>query len=168
MIKAKLKGKKKILNKIKTRINRVRDNVDTTFVSPLNPIVKKIKSTLANGTVGPKSFNHIYSQNLYNNTQARLIGTSFTKGGFQAKIAMGYFVEYGINLEEGSKAYPVSLIKMLDWAARKGLSKSKGFSVYNKIRSIGSEAYPIIVPLWERERENYKDRVYNKVRRHWR
>ena len=85
------------------------NDIEKDYVKPLDPVVKEIQATLANGTVGPKSFNHIYTQNLYNNTRAQLTALSFSSKGFQAKLQFGYFVEYGLNLERGGVDKDVSL-----------------------------------------------------------
>ena len=170
MLKAKLRGKKRILNKLKTRINRMANDIEKDYVKPLEPVVKEIQATLANGTVGPKSFNHIYTQNLYNNTRAQLTALSFSSKGFEAKLQFGYFVEYGLNLERGGVDKDVSLSRILDWAARKGLPISAGYGVYNKIKDKkrGADAHPIINLIWAKNTEKYKTKVFSNIRRKWR
>lgn len=114
----------------------------------------------------PASFNHLYTLDLYKNTKAESTITD-TSGGYTVRIQVGYFISYGVHLEE---FYPrdVPLKRLEDWIDRKEVKNVNARNLQRKLR-VEPEVYPILDTTWNERAysELYVEEALTRLRSVW-
>jgi hypothetical protein len=168
---AKFTGDSKILAKLQTRINRMRTKAEDTFVKPIEPVVREIRANVVKDSINEGGYSHVVTGNLLKNTRQEH-NISITPDQIRVDIKFGYFVEYGLNLETGTGGAQVPLGPLQRWLKEKFNATpdklyARSLALQKVIRS-GSRAYPIIQPVWEVSKDDYVQRVEEKVNQLWR
>ncbi len=166
-MKAELKGKKLLFSKIDTKQRKINNNYKYIFVNPLRPVLTEIRKNVIKD-----SFNGGMSHKITGNL-LRSIGTTTVKysgGGLRLMIRFGYHIKYGMDLETGTKK--VDSIDVLEkWVIKKfGKTKNsfaRAKALQDKQRSKGTRAYPIIKPVWEKNKVTYLNTVKKRLKRTW-
>jgi len=166
-MKSELKGKALLFKKIDTKKRKINNNYKYIFVNPLRPVLTEIRRNVIKD-----SFNGGMSHKVTGNL-LRSIGTTTVKysgGGLRLMIRFGYHIKYGMELEKGTKK--VDSIAVLEkWVIKKfGKTKNsfaRARALQDKQRSKGRRAYPIIAPVWEKNKMKYFQTVKARIKRTW-
>jgi len=170
----KVKGSKGVISKLETRLKRLKKNRKDIFEKPLNPAVKELRKNLIHDSYNPLKDgtkpDHLFTGRLLANTRYQTTNSGFTGTyDFQYTIQFGYFVEYGLNLEIGSNPQTNVNAKIIsDWVSykvvRTGRHINRG-ALINKLEEKGSDAYPLVRPVFNNNYDTYLEKVQLKVMR---
>lgn len=166
-MKASLSGKASIYKRIETKQTRISKNYKYIFVNPLRPILTEIRKNVIKD-----SFNGGMSHKV-SGRLLRSVGTTTTRysgGGLRLRIKFGYHIKYGMELETGSKK--VDSIPTLEKWINKKFGKTKNSfararALQEQQRKKGRKAYPIIRPVWEKNKRDYMKTVKKRFKRTW-
>lgn len=167
-MKARLTGKKAIYNKLNTKQRKINKNYKYIFVNPLRPTLTEIRKNVIRDSFNG-GMSHKVSGNLL-----RSVGTTTTRytggGGLRLSIRFGYHIKYGLDLEKGSSKE--SSIPALEKWINKKFGKTKNSfararALQEKQRSQGRKAYPIILPVWNKNKTKYMQTVKTRLKRTW-
>jgi hypothetical protein len=148
-------GFKKVANAIRTRIERFEKKKNYIFVEPLDGTIQKIKKELSKATdplAHPRpNGDHVYKGYLYRSIKAGIIEDK----GDQLTVQMGYYVPYGVNLEEGHPPFEPDARTIRQWVWKKygpvvgwdtGTLLRISQGIIQGLRDYGQKDYPILVP----------------------
>ena len=166
-MKAKLVGKSSIYKRIDTKQRRITKNYKYIFVNPLRPLLTEIRKNVIRDSFNG-GMSHKVSGNLL-----RSVGTTttrYTGGGLRLRIKFGYHIKYGMELETGSKKVD-SIPTLEKWINKKFGKTKNSFARARQLqenqRKRGRKAYPIIVPVWEKNKKEYMRTVKKRFKRTW-
>lgn len=167
----KISGVRKIKQNFARKVRQTAKRANKIALEPTEPIVSEIRNQLRNDTInGPlqnKRLNHVFEGELLRNTFARITGEFSSGLDHLTEISLGYHVNYGLNLELGSGPTFVSLQKISRWALSRPSPQPNPLTVQRKLAAEGSQAYPIIGPVFSSMQDNYRDEVFKRVRAEW-
>ena len=161
-------GKSLIYNKLSAKHKKINRNYKYIFVNPLRPTLTEIRKNVIRDSLNG-GMTHKVSGNLL-----RSVGTTTTRytggGGLRLSIMFGYHIKYGMNLETGSSK--VDSIPVLEaWLNKKFGKTTNSFARARALQEIqkskGSKAYPIILPVWNKNKTKYMHTVKTRLKRTW-
>lgn len=164
-------GFKKVANAIRFRQERFERKKQYIFVDPLDTIIQKIKrehSAAKDPMAHPRpNGDHIFTGFLYRNIRAMITEDS----GDKITVQMGYFVPYGVNLEEGHPPFDPDPRTIRQWTWKK-YGPQLGHDVQQLrrlaqafirgLREQGAKPYPILVPLFFSNIRRYTNSVMSR------
>lgn len=135
-----------------------------------NVIIPKVKAILKNDP-RPMWGEHTFTANLLDNTDVKIV-----EGKHHDEVVFGYFVNYGLHIEpfpgeRRIRPHSVDLETIKEWIIARSPGMAYGkvsprtLSIYArrvkyKIERYGSRAYPIIMPVYNR----FKNEMMGKFR----
>ena len=157
---------KRLENKLSSIIRKLETQKEKLIKPQLRDTIKSLKALV---NFDPEINNlpkktHNVSRNLLKNTRVETVGENRE----ELRLLLGFFIEYGKNLEEGSEPHDPGFDKMLRWARSKGYRGVEAARVAAKMRNYiinnGSNGYNVIGRVWESNKEDFRDKVYQKIR----
>lgn len=168
-VKIKVRNVKSTLKKVETRMKRLVNNEKQLYFTPTKVVVSTIRKSLIKDE---KGLNRIFSKNLYNNTRAEILKSEKNDLSLSLRIGIGYFVEYGMNLETGGKPRHVPLGVLIAWINKKfgrpDDAYPRAIGLQKKLGVQGSKAAPILKNTWAEKRDDYILEVLTRVEKVWR
>ncbi len=166
-MKAHLTGRKSIELRLDSKQAKINKNYRYIFVNPLRATLTDIRKNVRRDSFNG-GMSHLVSSNLL-----RSVGTTTVKysgGGTRLRIRFGYHIKYGMLLETGGKSND-SIPVLEKWINKKfGKTKNsfaRARALQEKQKSSGRRAYPIIQPVWEKNKEAYFKTVKARLKRTW-
>lgn len=161
-------GFKKVARSLDARLQRYERKKHYIFVEPLDTIIQKIKrehSVATDPAAHPRpNGDHIYTGRLYRSINASIIQDT----GDQIVVQMGYYVPYGVNLEEGHPPFDPDPREIRRWVWRKygpvvGWDKNQLYKISTGIirglKERGAKPYPILLPKFLSNIKRYANSV---------
>lgn len=167
MIRVRVKNYKSIIRRIERNNRRLYRKHDYIFRDSLYGFIQVVKEELRKGgPERPASFNHLYTLELYKNTRAESRRV-MTGGGYNLHIQVGYFVPYGVHLEEFTPR-DVPLARLQDWADKKDIKNVNLPNLRKKLRR-NPDFYPILDTTWNDRQYSdlYVQEAIRRVRETW-
>jgi len=165
-IKITLTHYKNILVKVKAKNNAIL-NDKSLYASPLVYTVDEIKKHLRRmGHEMPHSFSHLYTLNLYENTKYKAQNPVKTADGATIDISVGYFVDYGLALEETTPRN-VSIKELAKWRDTKQIEGSINLRKLQAKLKTNPDSYPIIMDAFDKTKDLYVSGVIANVSKRW-
>lgn len=167
----KITGVSQIQKNFTKAVKLTAKNVKHIALDPTQPIIEEIKENLRDDQINGKKFkkklNHIFEGELLRNTRAE-IGATFSSGlDHLVEIRLGYFVNYGLNLEAGSGSVRAPWTRIKKWAYSRPSPQPDPARVQRKLAFVGVNAYPIITPVFFAKADEYKSEVFKRVSVQW-
>lgn len=165
----KITGVKGIKNKFRSKVNSMIRQRDSLVRIPSNPIIKEIRQNLEDDQYNrtDKKIDHVFTGKLLANTRMEEIVAVTSGLDHMAEFGLGYFVSYGLNLENGGDPELLSLGLLTEWSLTKSAPQPNPKSAQRSIASDGSRAWPLIGPIFKARANSYRDEVFRRVAKIW-